>query len=247
MDVLKPILFDIFRQLVVGRIKRSFYEPLNKYQKCIFTIRSDISPLCWLYKPINAFLVILTGNMKCKKLSRIWSYQKNLKVYLIVFYQCPYWCLQKYLQLGSLSNITSLHGLLGWYHNIYKMYQLWKVMCAFIKMSKSFTASLSKYTNNLLLYLHRKAFKMPTIIMFNQFVAHSFLIFCVLFARRCSLFAKNIDHTFNKQCKICTKTIRAERKTQIIIWKLIMNSFFFIIQLNRRIPGKTVYYFYLYR
>ena len=90
-------------------------------------------------------------------------------------------------------------------------------MCAFIKMSKSFTASLSKYINNLLLYLHRKAFKMPTIIMFNQFVAHSFLIFCVLFARRCSLFAKNIDHTFNKQCKICTKTIRAERKTQIII------------------------------
>ena len=106
-------------------------------------------------------------------------------------------------------------------------------MCAFIKMSKSFTASLSKYINNLLLYLHRKAFKMPTIIMFNQFVAHSFLIFCVLFARRCSLFAKNIDHTFNKQCKICTKTIRAERKTQIIIWKLIMSSFFFIIQLNR--------------
>ena len=123
------------------------------------------------------------------------------------------------------SIVTSIS--LGWYHNIYQMYQLWKVMCAFIKMSKSFTASLSKYTNNLLLYLHRKAFKMPTIIMFNQFVAHSFLIFCVLFARRCSLFAKNIDHTFNKQCKICTKTIRAERKTQIIIWKLIMSSFFY--------------------
>ena len=112
------------------------------------------------------------------------------------------------------------------------------------KCQNLFTSSLSKYTNNLLLYLHRKAFKVPTIIMFNQFVAHSFLIFCVPFARRCSLFAKNIDHTFNKQCEICTKTIRAERKTQIIIWKLIMSSFLFSNQLNRR---TTVYHFYLYR